>query len=193
MIATIIPSLRCFRAAVESVDAQTVQPDCVHIVLRPGGPGKARNLGVLECPGADYLTFLDDDDTWKPGYIERMVELLQEYDVAICSFDDGNKQVLPPRTNRALYKSLARGAGIAHGSGLTCRASAFALLGGFSEELMQSEVWDFCWRAVQADLDVIAVEERLWYRGTGPDQISRARPYGEIYAERMRIVEKASL
>ena len=42
------------------------------------GVATARNNGVAQANG-DYLAFLDADDWWEPTYLERMVQLIEDY------------------------------------------------------------------------------------------------------------------
>jgi GT2 family glycosyltransferase len=46
------------------------------IVQANAGPGAARNAGIREAHGS-LLAFLDADDEWLPGYLERSVALLE--------------------------------------------------------------------------------------------------------------------
>lgn len=49
----------------------------LRIIKRPnGGPARARNTGLEACSGADFIAFLDSDDTWVPGHLQRAVEAL---------------------------------------------------------------------------------------------------------------------
>jgi glycosyltransferase involved in cell wall biosynthesis len=50
-------------------------PDVQLILLDGMGPGKARNAGADAAQG-DYLMFLDSDDLWLDGHIEKLMEVL---------------------------------------------------------------------------------------------------------------------
>jgi hypothetical protein len=42
------------------------------------GPGAARNRGLAEA-NSPYVAFLDADDEWMPGYLERVLDVLKSY------------------------------------------------------------------------------------------------------------------
>lgn len=52
------------------------------IVQQNQGPGRARNVGANES-GAEILAFLDADDLWHKNYLEKGLNLMKEYNVAV--------------------------------------------------------------------------------------------------------------
>ena len=42
--------------------------------IENGGPSKARNIGIQNCPNTGYITFIDSDDWILPNYIESFFE-----------------------------------------------------------------------------------------------------------------------
>ncbi len=101
----------CVSRAIESVQAQTVSPyeiivvdDCSNdgtgeVVARlaesdprirllkserNAGPGAARNLAI-ESTDADWVAVLDGDDAWKPRRLERLLDVVGQYNYAIIA------------------------------------------------------------------------------------------------------------
>lgn len=51
----------------------------IRLVTQPNaGVAAARNRGAKEATG-EYIAFLDADDTWNPGYLEKIAQLTQRY------------------------------------------------------------------------------------------------------------------
>jgi teichuronic acid biosynthesis glycosyltransferase TuaG len=47
------------------------------------GPGPARNVALADLRG-DYVAFLDSDDLWLPGKLERQLSFMREHGSAFC-------------------------------------------------------------------------------------------------------------
>ena len=65
----------------DSVPASRLSPLAFRLRLlkQPNqGVSAARNAGVAQAQG-EYLAFLDADDWWEPTYLERMVQLIEDY------------------------------------------------------------------------------------------------------------------
>ena len=61
------------------------------------GPGAARNLGTGVSRGA-LVTYLDADDEWMPGFLQKSVDILTEH--ADCDFVASGFYIGPERINR---------------------------------------------------------------------------------------------
>ncbi len=58
-----------------------------YLVQENQGPSAARNAGIDEATGA-FIAFLDGDDVWLPGYVERQMEYLRTHpahDLVYCN------------------------------------------------------------------------------------------------------------
>lgn len=86
------------------------------LTKKNGGQASAFNAGIPECRG-DVIAFLDGDDWWAPGKLERIAEAFSAEPslgmvghAFIESFDDGTERVIAPDTPAHLRLEDAVGA-----------------------------------------------------------------------------------
>lgn len=111
---------------------------------RSCGASFARNYGASVAKGK-YLCFLDDDDIWKPNYLERVFDDV-EFDVALTAFEkhtptDIQPEKIPPESLRENDFYVAN-PGL-RGSNLVIKKEIFLGMGGFDEELLAFNDMDF--------------------------------------------------
>jgi glycosyltransferase involved in cell wall biosynthesis len=130
------------------------------------GPGAARNVGIAASCG-DLVSFLDSDDLWRPGKLERDIAFLDRYAEVHAVFSDLEKYdggVYTPSFVREcstffrMISDLPLGGSIAFSgpemhrcllqeipvktSTFTCRRPCIEMLGGFREDLVSAEDWE---------------------------------------------------
>lgn len=148
---------------VEEVQRSAVIP--VRRILGPaeGGASSSRNAGAAAVRG-DALAFLDDDDTWREGFLAAVIPLLDQVAVA-CAWihfapDRLGAEVTLRRLPTGLTPSqaLGRNRGVT-GSSLAVRRDAFLAVGGFDESLRVGNDHDFFGRLLDAgcSYDVVRV------------------------------------
>ncbi len=96
-LSVVIPSLHGVPPALlESIKAQTVQPDEVEVVVGVRPNGRARNVGVARTNG-ERLLFIDDDAVLAHEHvIERMLPFLDDPTVGVV----GASRLVPPNAPR---------------------------------------------------------------------------------------------
>ena len=110
----------------------------------PGAPA-TRNMGVRESTG-DLLAFCDADDVVHPGWLQGMVDALQDADVVAGVFDFWSLNgILPKPAIPAANRQLGfLPAGL--GANLAIRRLAFEEVGGFNDGMLVGEDIDLCWQ-----------------------------------------------
>lgn len=188
MIKVIIPSIRDHSAAFDSVLKQTKSADAIVIVKEVSSISKARNRGLELLGETTYIAMLDDDDTWKPEFLETMLSYMPDYDIVISYPDYGCPLKGPEYGRPQLQKALMRGAGIAFGSGIMWRKALFDRIGGFSEQVLPAnEIWEMTFRAFFSGAKMRTVPELLWFQGQGQGRLSYQNT-SALFAERKQIL-----
>jgi len=182
MVSVIIPTYnygRYIQQAIDSVIAQTYSPIEI-IVVDDGstdeteetvrryakikyirqerlGVSAARNTGIEACTGK-IIAFLDADDTWEPGKLERQCALFDsnnEVGLVHCGmreFDDVTGESIATYLNGAegwMADNLLLWDGpviVGPGGTIVVRREVYDEVGGFDTRQKVGEDWDFCYR-----------------------------------------------
>lgn len=148
-----------------------------------GGPGAARNTGV-RATESSLIAFLDADDLFLPGKLQRQVTHMQASDCVACGGDalllrDGQESLGDQRKNGPGRVPSQLGlAELIRGNPLICssmvvRRSAFDAVGGFDEDrdLIASEDYDL-WLRLLARGQIDYIDEPLSVYRRGPWSLS---------------------
>ncbi|MBU2146147.1 MAG: glycosyltransferase [Alphaproteobacteria bacterium] len=161
------------------------------------GANAARNHG-LHLASSNLLTFLDSDDEFLPGRLERSVSFLgerPEIDLSISSFHickDG--RTMTPTVNqnalfdaRTLERSVFAQVTSIAGTAITVRRRAIEAVGLFDEGLWRLQDRDLLLRLAVAGYGAAILDEIDWIKHYSADSISRQRHgYVAAYGELMR-------
>jgi len=135
--------------------------------------GQARNRGMEEATG-EYILFMDDDNIAKPHEVSTMVSIMTETraDIAVCIADlfEGNilpkkaKEVYLPTGNVGLswYKNTMGDANF------MIKQSAISRLGGFTQDRLMYEDWEFLNKAAIAGAKIELVPVGLYWKRVLP-------------------------
>jgi GT2 family glycosyltransferase len=120
---------------------------------RVGGASGSRNTGAAAASG-DVFAFLDDDDKWKPGFLESALGVLVDGADGVATWIQmfrGDQvapglQIAPGLEAR---RAASENPGVT-GSNFVVRRVAFEAIGGFDEKLLVKNDGDFFFRFLLA-------------------------------------------
>jgi glycosyltransferase involved in cell wall biosynthesis len=118
-------------------------------------PAVARNLGLEKVTG-DVVAFLDDDDLWPVGKLQRQLSRLDGYDVVgglVRPFGD-KRSLNECRRDRVMYNVGA----------YIYRREALEQLGGFNTDFVHGEDVDLTFRAANELRLLVLRSVELYYR-----------------------------
>ncbi len=113
-----------------------------------GGPARPRNIGI-HASVAEWICFLDSDDSWYPWKMEKMLHYINNYDLIYHDFDlvmDSGKS-RPLRSRQLAYPifedlMLKGHNGCIFNSGVCVKKKIIEEAGGFSEDRLLIGVED---------------------------------------------------
>lgn len=152
--------------AVADLAATTDVP--IHYVHDPetvGGASASRNGGAKVAQG-DVLAFLDDDDSWEPGYLLAAIQAgsAARTDMAVVArwMVKGDTRVEAPtlEPNKSAQDVVAVSLGTT-GSNMVLTRRAFDRSGGFDESIPVKNDTDFFFRFLLAGHTYVSVSDRL--------------------------------
>lgn len=188
----------------------------VRRISRPNGHvAAACNTGIRAARGK-YIAFLEADDEWLPGKLERQVHILEswpEIGAVFCNFvnhdevtnvsellSDQQKEVLEALPKKRindhdaiidgdLRPYLIRSNFILRSS-ITARREILAALGGCDENLKGDDDWDL-WFRMGGELRFAYMEEPFAVRHKRSDSMSRPSPgwYGAVIKSRKKSLD----
>ena len=127
----------------------TINLDCARVLFQKNkGPAAARNVGIEKAKG-DYIVTLDADDTFKDSFIEKAVDILnnyEEYGMVTCwgTVFLNNKKITEIRPSGGDWKEALFGTTTCAIGNLMFKRKLWEVVGGYDEHMRNGyEDWEF--------------------------------------------------
>ncbi len=167
--------------------------DQVNYVRQPNsGPAGARNRGVSEAHGR-FIAFLDADDLWHPGKLERQIARFQArpaLDLCVTYVQNFWIPELQEEAERFRNHRLAQPVPGYVAQTLLARRALFESVGQFNTGLMHGDAKEWFLRAAEAGAVMEILSDVLVYRRLHRENFSR--DVSRSLEDHLRII-KASL
>ena len=138
-----------------------------------GGVARARNRGV-ELATGDLVAFLDDDDIWKPTYLDRQLTSLSSgFEAVLCGFSllEGGREIVH-RIQTVNEQLLRDGNRFCGASGFVARRETM-LQEPWDESLASGEDWDLYIRLARRGALAYTQESIFSYRQGRHESLTR--------------------
>ncbi|OPL15700.1 MAG: hypothetical protein AVO38_09995 [delta proteobacterium ML8_D] len=168
-----------------------------YIFQKQAGPSAARNCGIAECKG-EFAAFLDADDEWLPGYLEKAVGIIQEdnsagltYSWQIRRDEQGGETIRNYRSpSRNKWHTILWPNPLQCTSSTLCRKKFLDKVGGFDESLKTREDLDL-WIRLGEISRVIEIPEPLVRVHKQKNSYSTIQPFEQMRTDYFKIIDKA--
>lgn len=146
--------------------------------LNNRGPCYSRNKGLSEANG-EYVNFLDDDDIFLPGKLEKQVACFEsskdeKLGMVTCHMEDersGKSKIIYNRVQGDIYKMLLNKYAVSGTETMLFKTEGVKQVGGFDESLASSQEYDLLIRFSEF-YTVDFVDEILAKKFRSVDQIN---------------------
>lgn len=155
----------------------------VRYVAQPNsGPNAARNAGICLARG-NYLAFVDQDDLWLPGKLDRQMDLIEAHPKPVVVFGHVEQFVSPELQRAPAASSLQSSDRPVPGylpSTMLTRRSTFLRVGPFDPGLRMGELIEWISRAQELDVRTVMLPEVVVRRRLHTTNIGLLEPHSRV-------------